>query len=288
MNPPAYNRSDGFGSKMHIYIPTYHRTSRRQQSTLDCLPDEWMDRTTLVCPKEDRSALREVIGDRGAEIILQPRHIKTIAQKRAWIIATTPYKKIVMLDDDLRFCHRAYDRKWNIVATPYTKRDNHVDEALRWLEKLLQTYAHAGFWPRQGNNRRPEHGAYPNNRIMYALGMDIKTVRRVCCGKKCRGEVHQGCKLGRIEHREDMDYTLQLLRAGYENRVLLDHMLQHEYNNRGGASEERTMEASNADAVKLAKLHKGFVKVVEKAYSTSIPRKEVVCQWRKAYESSQR
>jgi hypothetical protein len=276
--------------RMHIYIPTYHRANAKQQTTLDCLPDNWCARTTLVCPREDKRELRRLAKPRGARVLVQPRHIKTIAQKRAWLIATTPHTRILMLDDDLRFCHREYDENYDgdmvVVATPYTKRDEHVNKALCWLEKLLKKYAHAGLWPRQGNNRRPEQGVYHNSRIMYALGMYVPIVRRVCCGKRCKGEEHEGCNLGRIEHREDMDYTLQLLRAGYPNRVILDHMLQHSYANKGGATEERTIKASNRDAVKLAELHPGLVRVVKKEYSQSIPRKEVVVQWRKAFESS--
>jgi hypothetical protein len=273
---------------MHIYIPTYHRTGPKQQSTLKCLPKKWARRTTLVCPKEDIPALKLLARKYGCKIMRQPKFIKTIAQKRAWLLQTTPHKKILMLDDDLLFCHREYDKKGKVVATPYTKRDIHVHKALRWLQKLLQKYAHAGLWPRQGNNRRPERGCYPNNRIMYALAWDVDTVRKICCGKRCKGQHHPNCRLGRIEHREDMDYTLQLLRNGYENRVILDHMLQHSYANKGGATEERTVEASNKDAKKLAELHPGLVRVVSREYTASIPRLEVVCQWRKAFEQSKK
>jgi hypothetical protein len=106
--------------------------------------------------------------------------------------------------------------------------------------------------------------------MMYCLGYRPEILRRVC-------------ELGRIEHREDMDYTLQLLRAGYPNRVNYRLAVgQKAYNAKGGASLERTMEASNADAEKLAELHPGLVRVAEKNYKQSIKRKEVVCSWKKA------
>jgi hypothetical protein len=110
---------------------------------------------------------------------------------------------------------------------------------------------------------------------MYALGYDVKVVRK-------------RCELGRIEHREDMDYTLQLLTQGYPNGVYVEVCVDQVYNSKGGASLERSVEGSNRDAEKLAKWFPKFVKVVERAYLKSVPRKEVVVSWKKAYEAGTR
>ena len=71
------------------------------------------------------------------------------------------------------------------------------------------------------------------------------------------------CELGRIQTREDMDVTLQLLRKGYPNAVWHTTVNdQRKYDAPGGATNERTIERSNADAHQLAALHPGYVSVV--------------------------
>jgi hypothetical protein len=97
------------------------------------------------------------------------------------------------------------------------------------------------------------------------------------------------CELGRIETREDMDITLQLLRKGHPNAIWTTTVNdQRKFDAPGGATNERTMESSNADAYKLASLHPGYVTVVSKDYKASVPRMEVICQWKKALEDGQR
>jgi hypothetical protein len=228
-----------------------------------------MSRTTLVCDKQDAKLLQKYVDERGCDIWVSPS--KTIAQKRAWIIENTPHKYILMLDDDLQFCQRQYKMGSTVLDwLPYCSRKE-VRPMIDQLEHLLKTYAHVGVSPRQGNNHVPDRGVRENARCIYALGYNVKVMRK-------------HCKLGRIEHREDMDYTLQLFAAGYPNIVLVDYCCQQKYNNKGGASEQRKIEASDADAIKLARLHKPFVKVVDRKYSESISRKEVVVFWRKAFQ----
>jgi glycosyltransferase involved in cell wall biosynthesis len=255
------------GEVMHIYIPTYRRTHR--QRTWQFLSDYWRERTTFVCDKYDAALLLEIDGVYERNILIHPKSIKTIAQKRAWIIKNAKERYILMLDDDLRFCARTY-KSDGTFTLPNAKPKAVAAALVNLWDKLSGgEYAHAGFGARQGNNNVADRGWRENARMIYALGYDLKVVRKVC-------------RLGRIETREDMDYTLQLLRAGYKNCINVEMVVDQYFNAVGGAREERTMESSNKDAEKLAKLHPGLVKVVERAYKQSIPRKEVVVQWRKA------
>lgn len=249
---------------MRIIIPTYRRTN--EQVTFKNLPSEWKKKTTFVCDGIDEPQLSFKFKATEAEILVIPDTVKTIAQKRAWLIKTLPYAKILMLDDDLSFANRIKDSTKLLPATP-----EQIDTAFTEVSDMLGTYAHVGISARQGNNRLKDKWV-SNTRMMYALGYFLPTVREIC-------------ELGRIETREDMDYTLQMLCAGYENRVLSTLCTDQKYNAPGGASLERSIESSNADAEKLANLHSGFVKVVEKEYKSSLPRKEVICYWKKAYES---
>lgn len=264
---------------LHIYIPTYRRVER--QKTLGNIPRDWLSRTTLVCDEQDYDqGLRRLAKNRGCNTWIVPKSIKTIAQKRAWIIKETKHDKIIMLDDDLRICRRDYRRTPTLVITSESEQ---VSRMFRLIEKKLSKFAHVGIGARAGDNNvektQRAKGAttkkalrwFPNFRCMYALGYRTKVIKK-------------RCKLGRIEHREDMDYTLQLLRQGYQNRVLVEFTVDQLYNTQGGASVDRRLEDSNRDAERLAKLHPGLVKVVEKDYKVSVKRKEVICYWKKAYE----
>lgn len=258
---------------LRIYIPTYRRTDA--QHTLTALPPEWQRRATLVVDAADAGKidfLRKVGREplRRASYLVVPETIQTIAKKRAWILrsaANHGEERIVMFDDDLRFASRRYEGE-EFKLRPSSEED--IDLALRELEARLGDLAHAGFSARQGNNRL-DSGWLRTRRMMYALGYRPQVVV-------------ENCELGRIETREDFDYTLQLFRKGYDNEVLSEICVDQTYNAKGGCSEQRTVEASNADAEKLAELHPGLVKVVEKDYKASLPRKEVVVQWKQALE----
>jgi hypothetical protein len=250
---------------MRIIIPTYGRS--QQQVTYGGLPAHWKANTDFYVNQKDGDKLVGYgIAREGSGVFVVPDTVQTIAQKRAYIMSTTKHEKILMLDDDLRF----FSRREGQGTKLFQSTDKEVDEAFNSISDLLDSYPHVGISARQGNNNL-EGPLEANTRMVYALGYHIPTILK-------------NCELGRIEHREDMDYTLQLLRKGLENRVLAHFCVDQKYNAPGGASLERTMEASNADAKRLAELHPGLVRVAEKAYKASIPRLEVVCSWKKALE----
>ena len=84
---------------MQIVIPTRGRTN--QQLTLQSLPRELRQRTTLVCPKQEAVRLEHLYAD--VEIVVQPDPDWTIARKREWIMREwmrAGYDKIIFLDDE--------------------------------------------------------------------------------------------------------------------------------------------------------------------------------------------
>lgn len=250
---------------MRIVIPTYGRVGA--QVTYGNLPAKWKAKTDFYVNQKDGDKLVAYgIAREGSQIFVVPEDIKTIAQKRAYILRTTAHEKILMMDDDLR----PFNRRDGNGTKLFQSTEDEIMQAFTDIETLLDTFRHVGISPRQGNNNL-EGPLEANTRMVYALGYHVPTIVKEC-------------ELGRIEHREDMDYTLQLLRKGYENRVLVNFCLDQKYNAAGGASLERTMDASNADAKRLAELHPGLVRVVEKQYKASVPRLEVVCSWKKALE----
>jgi len=247
---------------MRIIIPTRGRTN--QQITLQSLPSEWRERTTIVCPKIEAFKLGGF--DERLEIVAQPDPDWTIARKRKWIMeewSRRGYERILMLDDDLSFATRIGQSDWRLREI----RGEELGAEIQRLEdKLGPEFPHVGFGPRQGNNNLKKVGWQTPSRMMYSLGYYLPIVVKEC-------------ELGLIETREDMDLTLQLLRKGYPNAVWHTTVNdQRKFNAPGGASHKRTIESSNADAYKLARLHPGYVSTIESSYKASLPRIEVVCR----------
>ena len=256
---------------MQIVIPTRGRTN--QQLTLNSLPSELRKRTTLVCPKREASGLFRLYKD--VEIVVQPDPSWKIAQKREWIMrewSRSGYDKLIMLDDDLSFSTR--QSKDGTSLRPI-QGEELIPEFQHIEEKLGPEFPHVGFGTRQFNNN-VKCGWKTPSRMIYSLGYYLPIVIKEC-------------ELGRIQTREDMDVTLQLLRKGYPNAVWHTTVNdQRKYDAPGGATNERTIERSNADAHQLAALHPGYVSVGARDYKASVPRMEVICQWGKALHDGMR
>lgn len=255
---------------MRVVIPTRGRIG--DQTTLGGLSKKMRETVVdLVCPA--REAVEHAARWPGVNVVAQPDPDMTIAAKRAWIMREwrdAGHSRIVMLDDDQSWYVRRSDDDWHLVQASAEQVEHWFDELGRVLGPEMP---HAGFGPRQGNNRKPAGWSVPD-RMMYSLGYYLPVVVKEC-------------ELGRIEHREDMDYTLQLLRKGYPNAVCHSFVGNQRAFSRGGCTGQRTVEASNSDARLLAELHPGYVRVVEKQYKSSVPRLEVVCQWARALRDGQ-
>ena len=288
-------------AKLALYIPTRGRVDN--QITLGNIPKEWLHRTILVCPKSEARAHAK--NWPMVAVVAQPDSVKTIADKRKWIFENADSEKILVMDDDLSFCLRrttlksfagygssSTDKRWaeakkktpgvdGLVKLTDGQHDAKVGAIFTATERMLTEYAHGGIGPRLMNNMRGWEFT-TNMRVMYALAYHVPTVLK-------------HCELGRITTREDFDYTLQLMRAGFENAVYTWACVEQYtgYNAPGGASDERTIARSNSDAKLLARLHPGLVRIAEKEYKASwdknaseISRKriEVVISWAKAVQ----
>jgi hypothetical protein len=252
---------------MRIVIPTRGRTG--QQLTLNGsasssgLPKELYPNVTIVCPAgEARYHTTRV------QVVAQPDATWTIARKRRWILEELCAKdeKVVMLDDDLRFCVRREDNPMYFRSA----KPEDVLRAFKELEEQLSPQVpHAGFAARQMSiNPAAQRGGWQTaKRMMYVLGYHVPTVLA-------------NAELGRIETREDFDLTLQLLVKGFPNAVSYTYQVDQKIDRPGGCTGERTWERSNADALKLKEYFPEFVKVIEKKYRDNT-RLEVQVQWQK-------
>jgi hypothetical protein len=253
-----------------IYIPTLARTDN--QITLHNLPNLVLEDVVLVVDKKDR------IPFGGASTILTcPAH--GIGKVRQWIIDNHDVKKygrsLLMLDDDLSFAVRRKDDPTKFL--PSTAAD--VIAMLNETADMAQEYAHGGILSREGGNRVLSNYK-ENSRNLRALFYDVTIMRKL------------DIRFDRIPVMEDFDVALQLLRAGYQSITVARYVQdQIRSNAPGGCSTYRTREVQRKGALGLQKLHPQFVKTVEKTTKTAWngeTRTDVMVQWKKAYESSQR
>lgn len=265
---------------MQIIIPTHGRPFK--QTTLESLPAELRDETILVVSNQEEA---EILKRRHKYVRIAP--VKTIADKRQWIMENVIVDKLFMLDDDMYFfgrCpvqYRTYDGRWKLTDDKHKllSRDYASDTALvgafAQMSSMLDDVAHVGLSSRMGNDTE-EYEWKMNTRMMHAIGYR-------------RDVFHsQKLKFNEVQCREDFNITLRLLRKGFKNQVLYSYCCSPgPYGAKGGAAAERTVALSNQQAMLLEKLHPGLVKTVDKSYD-NVPRKEVIVQWKKAYNHDSR
>jgi hypothetical protein len=178
-----------------------------------------------------------------------------------------------MLDDDLTFFSRRVDNP-ALFCRPDPEE---ITLLVSEIEDSLDEFAHVGIGSREGGNRLMGH-RYFNTRLQRVLAYRTDVLQR------------EGIRFDRLPVMEDFDVNLSLLRAGYRN-VMLNWIVNDQggSNAPGGCSQWRTLDMQAAAARKLAELHYGFVRTVEKTTKTAWggqTRLDVRIQWKKAYESS--
>lgn len=165
------------------------------------------------------------------------------------------------------------------------------DDLVKMVERidtLLENHAHVGVSAREGNNRwSPADPAYIRDGGVNRINTRML---RVLCFR--RDIVLDVAKFGRVAVMEDFDLSLQLLRAGYPNRVLWDYAQnQTGTNTSGGCSTYRTHAVQESSARTLAALHPDFVKLRKKENKTGGEfgnRTEVTIYWKKAAASAKK
>ncbi len=266
-----------------IVIPTHNRVNK--QTTLGTIPPAIRDDVLLVSSlAAEAKQLKQLYPNN--EVVVA-KGAKGIASKRQWIMKNIDEEKVLMLDDDMHIFGRCpkklrvYEGRWkrhpdapedsNLLAVRFASPAKQV-KMYTAISKKLDTLAHAGISSRMGNDCEGNSWAI-NGRMMHAIGYNRKVF------------LQEKLNFGEVKFREDFNITLHLLRRGFSNTIYYDYCYgPGNYGAPGGASAERTVEASNKEAEKLARIHNGFVRVVDKEYN-NVPRKEVNIQWKKAYAS---
>jgi hypothetical protein len=253
---------------MRIYIPSRGRAHLVR--TWNNLPTGH-DAVMVVPPAETKNY-------RDAGYMVLPCPAKGIGPTRQWICDQHDLregKQILMLDDDLEFFVRRMDEPTKVV-----KANNvFLNRMLKATISTAKAYAHGGIAVREGCNRNTAEYML-DTRCLRALFYDVAVMRK------------HNVRFDRVPVMEDFDVALQLLRLGYHsatiNRWVQD---QPGSNTAGGCSLYRTADVQAKGARGLAKLHPGFVTVVEKPALKSggwngEPRLDVRVQWKKAFNNA--
>jgi hypothetical protein len=252
-----------------VVIPSSGRADR--QITLRQFP-EWLRRkVVLAVPSLERLDYEGAWP--GQEVL--PLPCKGIAETRRRLMEWCPTRFLLMIDDDMTFAYRPDMAKASLKSLP--PGDRGVTNLFVYWRSLMRSYVHVGLSARQGNNH--VHEPYKECCRMFNTYMyDLPVVR------------HLGVRYGRLPVMEDFDLTLQLLRLGYPNAVIYRWCWNQPGSNApGGCSQYRTCEMQADAAARLAELHPGFVRVVQKEsanWDGMNRRMDVTVYWKKAYESS--
>jgi hypothetical protein len=250
--------------KMHILIPTYGRAKRQiTWQSLKGADPMWGGQLKLVVQKREAHMYHEY------PCIVLDDHVRTLPDTRQWILENTDFPRTIQLDDDLVFSKRRLDDRTKFE--PCTAAE--IYGALEVMDSALKLYAHVGMSHREGANRVISDWI-ENSRMMRVLGYDMDLLRR------------EGIRHNRLVDVEDFDVNLQLLTKGYENRIY--NLFVHNQGGSatdGGCSDYRTLETHDRDVRKLAELHPGLVRVVQKETKGSWGggiRTDCVISWKAA------
>ena len=260
-----------------IYIPSKGRWTNIKEGTLKWVPFDVRDRVIFVVPEEE--CVKYMVALEYQPVNVISTNSKGIAQTRHFIghhADVSKYDKFVMMDDDLKFFVRKEIQSTGLI--PQTPEDFKL---MMWgLKYNLRYYSAVGISARQGNNNSGIGDAgllEENTRLLRVLA--YRTADFI------------SCEHGRVEIAEDHDVNLQLLEKGLPNANLMYWSQdQAQTQAAGGCSTYRTKELHEKSQRKLAELHPGLVKIVQKTNKTGGDfgtRIESVISWKKAFKQGE-
>lgn len=260
-------------NQLTIFIPSSGRVDR--QITLAQLPPAYRKRTTLAVPSKEYDAYCK----RWPDDSVSPIPVMGISETRKWLMGFCRTRYCMMLDDDMVFAYRPVMSSPKLLSV--SAAGVGVSQLMTYWLGLMKQFAHVGLSARQGNN----HVSEPYKtccRMFNAYTYDLAVLEPLLRAGKVVP--------GRLPVMEDFDLTLQLLRAGHPNAVIYRWCWNQPGSNAaGGCSQYRTGEMQAQAATELARLHPGFVRVVEKEsknWDGMNKRMDVTVYWQKAYQSS--
>jgi hypothetical protein len=256
---------------MRIVVPSYQRPSRCE--TLSWLTLGGITPDLVIQPQEQAAYAFGMASKYNCNLVILPPEVKGIANTRQWIVDNTEDDKLLMLDDDLKFFRRVTPTDWHLNKC---NAQDMVD-MIAWVDDNLNRYPSVGVSLRQGNNQCPS-STRTNGQLIRAVGVHLPTLRQ------------HGLRYDVLPVMEDRHVCLSLLDLGYENCINFEFANdQASSQSAGGCTEERTKEIQDSASRRLAELHPGIVKVVQKETKNGWwggTRTDTVVQWKQAYKNA--
>ena len=258
---------------MQVFVMSRGRARRELQATAQFLGYVGVPFTFVVYPDEKKQYERL-----GFNAIVDGSYSgpKGIGPKRDYVIhELSKGAPVLMLDDDLKFFVRRTD-------DPTKFRDGTPEEFQGMLRKIARNvtsgrFPLVGIASREGGNRNTEEYLY-DTRTMRVLAYDSKVL------------IENNIRFSEIPVMEDFHVALSLLKLGHHNLVLNGYC-HNQFGSglEGGCSTYRTPEVQAEAAHRLAELHPGLVKVVQKETKGAWgggARTDVVISWKKAFNAN--
>ena len=248
---------------VRVVITTLGRP--KKQVTLGFLLDAGL-RPELVVQKHEEKIYRKY--NKGVRVTVLPRGVDKLHTTRQWLLDNTKQRYLILLDDDLRFDTRRTDIPTRFLKS--TPRDNR--NMFRALVKTLKKRAHASVASRQAACfiTKPY---VESTRMQRILAYDLVKVKKA------------KTRFDRVNPLSDFDMILQLLQAGYPNRVLAG-WVQGEtggFGAPGGCSIWRTPKRLRKAQRWLKKTFgKEIITIAERKFTDGSSRLEVRIAWKKA------
>lgn len=266
---------------MQIVIPSMGRVGRVK--TLRYIPENRLKSVLLAVPTREADQYVETYPQ--VSVLSVPNRLKGIGHARQYALENATESTLMFIDDDMRICKRL--SMYEPTIRDADSKDS--EKMFRWMEHSLKSYIHAGISARQGNNRHPTNAERKRDEIEHKIISRMNNIYAYQVDKF----LDLGFKFTRLKVMEDFDVTLSLLELGYPNIISYRYCWdQRSSEDTGGCSGYRTSEVQTTAAYKLEKLHRPFVKIVEKVSKDTSTfwkhmkkRTDVNIQWKKAYRS---
>lgn len=276
-------------------IAVFTRGRVNDQFLIRSLPDEILGLITICCHPGEREAHLKNWGDKIGNVIEYGKNCTNLGQARDWLMeycVKNNIKYAIQVDDNVMFAVRAKGTDVSFVYPLLNLRNNFnmeeqkilLSEMLCWiLNKLRCGYGVAGISHRSGNNRK-QYDEEENTRLFAVWGINVVKYRKI------------GAKFADNPFKEDFHMQLSFLSKGIKticnNNFAFDKVKGA--NQTGGCSIYRNLTNVDRGSELLKQHFPQFVSIVLKKSNNwsnlggdSVMRKEVIVQWKKAYESSQ-
>lgn len=256
-----------------IFIPSRGRA--KSLKTPYILPPKLQERTYVVVRSEEAEEYINADEERNFGFITMPRGFRGgLSETRQWILDNSDGSIHIQLDDDiLSFNHKAsIDKIGGLKKATSAQILKMFDEQIYWLTQHTGV-GHCGLATRV-TAARSMTPYLENGNIVQALFYDRSSI----ASAKAR--------FNRVATSQDTDMNLQLLRAGFRNRV----NVRYSFNSRpngvsGGCAVYRNPDITERVGHDMERLHPGLVKMIPKVKNGQIYNSLRV-SWKKAFEES--